>query len=135
MISEESRVPLTEIRRGQILQVIVDAEQRSVATSLILCLEPLARLRGLIGRPPLARGEGLLLMPCRGVHTFFMGSSIDVAFLDPEAKVVAQRRGLRPWRMTPVFGEALATLELPPGTLDRCGVRRGVELAFHQISG
>ena len=44
------------------------------------------RLRGLIGRPALTHGAGLLLAPCQGVHTLGMRSCLDVLFLDREGR-------------------------------------------------
>ena len=57
-----------------------------------------SRARGLIGRPPPARGEGLLILKCNAIHTFFMAYAIDATFLDREDRVVKVVRGIRPWR-------------------------------------
>ena len=48
------------------------------------------RLRGMIGRPEPEQGEGLLLMPCQGVHMHWMGYALDVAFLDPAMAGILQ---------------------------------------------
>jgi len=56
------------------------------------------RARGLIGRPPLGPGEGLLIPRCNAIHTFFMRYPIDATFLDRENRVVKVVRGIRPWR-------------------------------------
>ena len=56
------------------------------------------RMRGLIGRPPPAPGEGLLIPKCNAIHTFFMKYPIDAVFLDRENRVVKAVRGIRPWR-------------------------------------
>ncbi len=135
MISEAARVPISALRAGGSYRVMNAGGGDPLVDHLTLCLGSLQRLRGLIGRPPLRRGEGLLLRPCNGVHTLLMTYPIDVAFLDPPGRVTAMRKGLRPWRVTPIFAGVLATLELPAGTLDRCGVGEGVLLAFEQIKG
>ena len=54
------------------------------------------RMRGLIGRPPPAPGEGLLIPKCNAIHTFFMKYPIDAVFLDRENRVVKAVRGIRP---------------------------------------
>lgn len=76
------------------------------------------RFMGLMGKPTLDSGTGLLIEPCNSIHTFFMRFAIDVAYLASDAgnyKVLAIRRGMVPWRMDfPVFG-ARAVLELPAG--------------------
>lgn len=90
-----------------------------------------ARLRGLIGRPPLAADpapEALLITGCPSVHTLFMRHAIDVAYLDTRGRVVCCVDRLRPWRAS--FGGARAAhaLELPEGTLRRLGIEPGHRL-------
>jgi hypothetical protein len=89
-----------------------------------------SRTRGLLGRPPLDPGEGLLLEPCQSVHMFFMRYAIDVIFLDPDYRVVAIRAPLRPWRATRYYRDACAALELPAGTAAATGVEPGHQLAL-----
>jgi len=88
------------------------------------------RTRGLLGRPPLSRGEGLLIEPCQSVHMFFMRYAIDVAFLDDEYRVVALRHELRPWRATRYIRDAHAALELPAGAARAAGLELGHQLAL-----
>ncbi len=86
-----------------------------------------ARLRGLLGRPPLAGGEGLALVPCASVHTWFMPAPIDVVFLGRDGEVLRVVPALRPWRAAACRG-ARAVLELPPGTCARAGLAPGVRV-------
>ena len=58
----------------------------------------LARLRGLIGRRGLPPGQGLLILRCNAIHTFFMRFAIDAVFYDSEDRVVKVVRNVRPWR-------------------------------------
>lgn len=74
------------------------------------------RLRGLLGRAPLAAGEGLLLEPCDGVHTCWMRYPIDVLFLDRNRRVLGWRECVPPWRACRQGG-ARSTLELHAGGL------------------
>lgn len=89
---------------------------------------PFARLRGLMGRPSLAEGEGLLIEPCAAIHTFFVRFAIDAAFLSPDLRVVRAVSRLRPWRVTGFHRGATMTLEIPAGTLERTGTREGDRL-------
>jgi uncharacterized membrane protein (UPF0127 family) len=75
------------------------------------------RLRGLQFRRPLPPGNGLLLMPCNGVHTCFVRGVIDVVALDRQNRVVGVRRGVRPWRIVLPFPGAHSMLELPAGAI------------------
>lgn len=56
------------------------------------------RLRGLIGKRPPPKGEGLLILRCNAIHTLFMAYPIDATFLDRHDRVVKVVRNIRPWR-------------------------------------
>src|SRR5947209_14801238 len=62
----------------------------------------LTRMVGLLGERELLPGDGLLIVPSQGVHTWGMRFSIDIAVLDGDWKVVAIRRDIRPFRMTQI---------------------------------
>ncbi len=85
----------------------------------------LVRMKGLLGRGGLELGEGLLIVPCNSIHTFFMRMSIDAAFLDTEGVVVALYGALPPWRATRLHLRARSVLELPAGTLAASGTEVG----------
>ena len=91
------------------------------------------RLLGLLGRPPLAEGEGLLLVPCRAVHMLGMRYPIDVAFLDREGLVVAVHPSLEPGARTGWHRAAEVALEVPAGTLGRAAIRPGDRLEWQEV--
>lgn len=96
------------------------------------------RLRGLIGRPPLAgepTPEALLITRCPSVHTLFMRHTIDVAYLDAHGRVVRCVDRLRPWRASAGGPGAAHALELPPGTLRRLGIVPGDRLEHPLFPG
>jgi uncharacterized membrane protein (UPF0127 family) len=86
-----------------------------------------ARLRGLIGRPPLAAHRALLLRRCRAIHTFFMNAPIDVVFLDRFGKVLKIVESLRPWRVAACAG-CEAVLELADKQARAHGLFRGTAI-------
>lgn len=92
------------------------------------------RLRGLLGRPGLQEGEGLLLTPCRAVHMLGMRFAIDVAFLAGDGRVVAVYDSLPPSGSTKWHREARHALELPAGTLARMGTVAGHRLAWSPVA-
>ena len=57
-----------------------------------------ARIKGLIGTKRLPPGEGMLILYCNAIHTFFMSFSIDATFLDRDDRVVKVVRNIPPWR-------------------------------------
>ena len=86
------------------------------------------RLRGLLGRPELVTGEGMLLLDCESVHTAGMGYPIDVAFLDGNGRVVRTVSRLAPWRLGFGGRDAVHALELPAGRLTETGTTAGTHL-------
>lgn len=95
-----------------------------------LARSPLARLRGLLNRQGLEAGEGLLLRPCNGVHTYFMRFAIDVVFLDSDGVVLRIERSMRPQRMVPLVRRAKQALELPAGATAAVDLGVGSRLAI-----
>jgi uncharacterized membrane protein (UPF0127 family) len=89
-----------------------------------------SRLRGLLARPPMKEGEGLLLLECGSVHTLGMGYPIDVAFLDADGKVVRSIDRLAPCRIGLGGPKAVHTLELPAGRLAETGTAPGARLSW-----
>lgn len=89
-----------------------------------------SRFRGLLARPRLRAGDGLLLLECGSVHTVGMAYSIDVAFLDAEGRVVRSIPRLGPWRVGRGGADAVHALELPPGRLDATGTVPGDRLSW-----
>jgi uncharacterized protein len=90
-----------------------------------------SRLRGYIGRPRPQRGDGILLVPCDAIHTWWMSFHLDVLFLDPRGMVVEVVRSLGPWRRTRRVEGARYVLELPVGTIDASGTQVGDHLTWH----
>ena len=73
------------------------------------------RMRGLLGGPGLAPGEGLLLGPCKQVHTLGMRFPIDVVFCDRTGRVVHVVRAMKPGRVSRVVWKARFAIELSAG--------------------
>ena len=72
--------------------VVVNGVKAKVARTLF------ARMTGLIGTKRLPPGEGMLILRCNAIHTFFMSFAIDATFLDRHDRVVKVVRNIRPWR-------------------------------------
>lgn len=92
----------------------------------------LTRIVGLLGERELPAGDGLLILPSQGIHTWGMRFPIDVVVLDGGWNVLALRRRMRAFRMTRIFWKAAAVLELPPGMLDSTATAVGDTLAFQR---
>jgi uncharacterized protein len=83
------------------------------------------RAVGLLNRSGLEPGEGLWIVPSRGVHTCWMRFAIDVVALDDRGVVVDQVSALKPWRIRLPRRRTAGVLELPAGALESTGTRIG----------
>lgn len=90
----------------------------------------LTRIVGLLGESEIRPGDGLLILPSQGVHTFGMRFPIDIAVLDGHWTVIARQQEVRPFRITRIFWDAAAVLELPAGTLNSTSTFIGDTLKF-----
>jgi uncharacterized membrane protein (UPF0127 family) len=99
------------------VRAVLQSSGKDLARDVAVASSLAARMRGLLGRSSLPEGHGLLIVPCKGIHTFFMNFSIDAVFLDRENRVVALYRSLRPNRITRIYPQAFSVLELSAGAL------------------
>jgi hypothetical protein len=90
------------------------------------------RIVGLLGERGLPTGDGLLIVPSQGVHTWGMQFPIDIAVLDDDWSVMATHSNMGPFRMTRMFWKAAAVLELPAGTLDTTFTAVGDRIEFNR---
>jgi uncharacterized protein len=90
-----------------------------LATELAIARSHWSRFRGLMATrgSQFRSGQGLWIVPCRGVHTLAMRFPIDVVYLDREKSVIHIQQGLRPWRLAAIRRHAASVLELPAGTV------------------
>ena len=87
------------------------------------------RSKGLLGRKVLAPGEGMWIVPCEAVHTFFMRFPIDLIYLDRKHRVRKVKTGVPPWRVSACFS-AYSVLELPVGSVGSTRTEPGDLIEF-----
>jgi uncharacterized membrane protein (UPF0127 family) len=121
---------LTRSPKG-IVRVVGQDGATVVCERCRLANSPWTRLRGLMGKAGMERGQGLVLEPTFAIHTGFMRFPIDAVFLDREHRVVGVREGLVPWRAAMVRG-ARSVLELASGEASRTGVTVGDRLSIRE---
>ena len=112
---------------------VVNATRGTVlGDSIRLADTGLTRIVGLLGECKLFEGDGLLIVPSEGVHTWGMRFPIDIAVLDGNWRVIALRQDMRPFRITRIFWKAAAVLELPTGMLRSTSTAVGDTLVFER---
>jgi uncharacterized protein len=101
--------------------------QTELASSAELADHSAARNKGLLGRTHLAPGEGLWIVPCESVHTFFMKFSIDLVYIDRKKRVKKVRSDVGPWRLS-ICLSAHSIIELPAGVIRSTQTQPGDQL-------
>ena len=91
------------------------------------------RLRGLLGRAPLTRNQGLLITPCSQVHTVGMKYSLDIIFMDKTGRITKCVTNLKPNRIAASF-KAHHTLEVCSGHINTHQIKVGDQLTWQTIA-
>jgi uncharacterized protein len=110
---------MREVRMVNITRGTVLAKSAAAAET------PGTRRRGLLGTDSLVDGCGLLIVPCRQVHTFGMRYAIDVIFVDEAWTVRRVVNDMKPGRLGALVLRARAAVELPAGKAAETGTRVG----------
>ncbi|MGP8268752.1 MAG: DUF192 domain-containing protein [Terracidiphilus sp.] len=118
----EARLRVTNLTRHTVL-----------ATGLEVANSGSTRSKGLLGRARLAPGEGLWILPCEAVHTFFMQFPIDLVYLDRGNRIRKIRSAVPPWRLSACL-TAHSVLELVPGTIRDTQTQPGDQIEFTPAS-
>jgi hypothetical protein len=101
-----------------------DRTRSAVALEVDVAATRATRRRGLLGRESLGATEGLLLTPCKAVHTVGMRFPIDVIFVDRDGRAVRIVSALAPWRIA-MSARAKAVIELAAGTAAASDIQIG----------
>jgi uncharacterized membrane protein (UPF0127 family) len=88
------------------------------------------RLRGLLGRSSLHKGEGLILVGEKSIHTLFMRFAIDVVYVDKSYKVIRTDINMTPYRLGPFVTQSAYVLEMEVGTIAQTATAVGDQLVF-----
>jgi uncharacterized membrane protein (UPF0127 family) len=99
------------------MKLQITYKNKQLSNDILLAESLLSRMIGLMFKEKLVGADGLMIDPCRSIHTFFMRYNLDIVFLSRNNQVVKIIRNLKPWRMTWIYFQATKTLEMPAGQL------------------
>jgi uncharacterized membrane protein (UPF0127 family)/CheY-like chemotaxis protein len=102
---------------------------RIVCERVVVADRPYRRMRGLLGRRYLRKGEGMVFRPGWSIHTAFMRFPIDAVFLDADQVVIKIEHELGPWRTVSCRG-AREVVELAAGECRQRGLEVGDRVAW-----
>ncbi len=89
----------------------------------------IGRLKGLILTSDLKKNAGLLITPCKQVHTHFMRYAIDVLFLDKNNQVIYIHANMRPWLFSKYIKNTQSVLELKAGSANNIRIGDILEIS------
>ena len=112
---------LRNVTRGTVLGDAIDLADTSEK-----------RTTGLLKHKQLLPGEGLWIVPCEGVHTFFMKFAIDLVYIDRKKVIRKVVPNVAPWRLSMCLS-AHSIIELPAGTAVAGSASKGDQLEFESI--
>lgn len=99
------------------MKIINKSNNNILADRATIANTAFARMKGLLGRKELSKGEALILDPCNSIHMLFMRFPIDVLFVDKNSRVVKTIFSIKPFQLTRVYFKAKFAIELPSGTI------------------
>ena len=88
--------------------------------------------KGLMFRPPLPDGHGMLFRPARGIHTNFMRFPLDLVFLDKSGTVTKIRERIVPWRLDLTMADGC--IEMNGGAARAAGIEIGDTLRLEPVA-
>ena len=112
------------------ITVVNATKSKTVGAAIEIAETVPARIIGLLGRRGLAPGEGLLITPSSGIHTWGMRFSLDVVALDSALRVVRVWENLGSFRIAAVSWRTRKVLELPVGAVRRSQIESGDQLVI-----
>ncbi len=107
------------------MRIVNKTKSSILSEEVIIADTPFKRIKGLLGKKELRKGQALVLRPCNSIHTFFMRFPIDVLFVDKDNRVIKTISCLKPFKLTAIYFNAAFAIELPSGTIQSFSIQKG----------
>lgn len=104
------------------MKIINKSTGNIIADKIKVANNPITRFIGLLNRSGLAKGEGLLIIPCKSIHSFGMKFKFDAVFLDKKNKAKYLIKSMKTGKVSPIIWSAHSVLELPEGTINSTSI-------------
>lgn len=112
------------------MKAIIKNQNKIIVDRVKIADNPISRTIGLLNKKNLGKGEGLLLKPCNGVHSFFMRFNFDAIYLNKDNSIIFLEENIKPNRILPILKNAKTVLELPANTISEFNIQVFDELEF-----
>ena len=90
------------------------------------------RLQGLLGKNSFNEGDGLHIIPCTSIHSFFMKFRFDAIFLNKNNEIVYLIQNMPAWRVSKICFSGYSVVELPSGVIKETEISIGDVLEFSE---
>ena len=94
------------------MKIIVKEKNIILGESIIEARSLFDRIKGLMFKKDFVNFDGMMLLHCNSIHTFFMKMPIHAIFLSNDNKIIKIYQNLKPWRITPMIFKARKVLEI-----------------------
>lgn len=98
--------------------VINKTKETTIATKVKIANNPISRTIGLLNRSSIEPQEGLLIVPCKSIHSMFMRFEFDAVFIDKNNNIVELIKQMSAWKVSSYVWKAHKVLELAAGVID-----------------
>ncbi len=105
------------------VKVINETQNEVIFEKGLLANNFFDRFRGLMARKRINDNEALCIVPCKGVHTFFMKFSIDVIHIDRNDNICYIEKNLKPWKMGKIVKTTSYVIEMKAGRAERLNLK------------
>jgi hypothetical protein len=112
------------------MKLINKKNRKILAEKLEIANTPFRRMKGLLGRKTISRDEGLHIIPCNSIHSFFMKFKFDALFLNKKNEVVFLIEDMPAWQVSRICFSAYSVVELPSGVIKETETNVGDALEF-----
>lgn len=113
------------------MKLINKTKNKIIAEHVEVANTVFKKMKGLLGREKIKKGEGLRLLSCNNIHSLFMKFEFDAIFIDKYNKVKKLSEKIPQWTLLKICFGADSVIELPAGTIKETGAEIGDELEFN----
>lgn len=104
---------------------VVNKRSRVFVGKVLIANNFMTRLKGLIGSKTLSSFQGLLIKPCKQVHTIGMSYPISIWYIDKKLEIVKIIDDLGPYKISPYVQNSHLIIEFPCKWAEITGSKEG----------
>lgn len=112
------------------MKAINKTKANTIATRIKLANNIISRMVGLLLDSHLPEDSGILIVPGKQIHSFFMRFIFDAVFIDKEGNVIHLIERMHPWKCSKLMLKSKQVLELSAGTIEKANIELGDVIVF-----